>query len=329
MKPSISIACLLLVGLLIPSQALAQDLRARYPYRLPDWLWDTPRYAHLMTPTELLALRAEAADLAALAKSPSTRAADALELNLAARLSSKFDAQDLMVGAYMASHPADGTSLAIHLDPAFTPAAQSTLKAAAVRFLEVALDPQVIRKAFERSSASPPPMPAIHEVKDGKVALDEIGRPAYTEGYAFYLKQRAKPSSPQAFARHLQDVLRPPGGDPALLLISSYCCNVWWGGSYYGHHTEPAQQLKRSAPARGYLYIRLNTAKLASPEPGWNDPVLWASKIAHEVLHNLGYWHPNYNDPAERDANNQGATWAFIVSYETAILEKLRSSTNR
>jgi hypothetical protein len=42
-------------------------------------------------------------------------------------------------------------------------------------------------------------------------------------------------------------------------------------------------------------------------------------------LHNLGYWHPVYNNPGERDAENKGDEWAFIVSYEFAILEKLNN----
>jgi hypothetical protein len=114
-------------------------------------------------------------------------------------------------------------------------------------------------------------------------------------------------------------------GDPAVLLVSSYSGNHWWGGGAYGYFSNPIHQLGRESPPRGYLYIRLNADKLAAPEPGWNDPAFWASKIAHELLHNLGYWHPDYKDPAEREANNQGNNWAFIVAYEIAIYERLKS----
>jgi len=60
--------------------------------------------------------------------------------------------------------------------------------------------------------------------------------------------------------------------------------------------------------------------------PNWNDPAFWASKIAHQSLHGLGYDHPVYKDPADRDAHNMGNRKAFIVAYEFAILARLRSA---
>ena len=153
----------------------------------------------------------------------------------------------------------------------------------------------------------------------------QIGQdPADFVDYAFLMTQRARPLDPEQFSTHLRNALTSPSGDPTVLVVSSYSGNVWWGGSYYGYFADPLQQLGRESPARGCLYIRLNIDKLAPREQGWNDPAFWASKMAHELLHNLGYWHPDYKDPAERDANNKDNNWAFIVSYEAAIYESLK-----
>lgn len=318
---------LTLLGLLgfFPS-VMAQGVDARYPYRLPDWLWESPSNAHLLNSEEVLGIRSDIAKLNELGKLTDSRAADSLQSEIARRLASKFSARDLLAGAYVAPNPRSGVSLAIQFDPSFSPEAKATLQSAATRFVDVALEPGLIKKAFERSTATPPPMPNVFETKDGKQQFDEIGRPVFTDAYAFYLKQRPRPVSPRQFEAHLRSALAGQNGEAAVLLISSYTGNVWWGGSYYGYFTDPLQQLVRENPARGYFYIRLNAEKLLPGEAGWNDSAFWASKIAHELLHNLGYWHPSYKDPMDRDSNNAGNNWAFIVSYEAAIYDRLKSS---
>ena len=108
-------------------------------------------------------------------------------------------------------------------------------------------------------------------------------------------------------------------------MISRYTGGNWWGSSWYAYFYDQLRRLSRERPSQGYFYMRLNADRMTSPEPGWDDAKFWAAKIAHEVLHNLGYWHPNYADSQERDENNKNDMWAFIVSFEDAVLEYLRS----
>jgi hypothetical protein len=297
------------------------DSKDRYPYRLPDWFWQSPKNAHLLSPQEVISTRNDIAKLDGLLNTSSAK--HSLEINIAEWLASKFSIRDLIISSNVVTSPKTQLSLAVLLDPDFDPNTKAMLQDAALRFIEVAFDPVVIKKAYDRSTLMPSPMPEEYELKDGSPLVDEIDRPVYAENYAFYLTQRTKPASIEAFLLQLRNALTTPTGDPAVLMISRYSGDEWWGGGYNNFHSTPLQQLKREAPSCGYLYIKLNSDKLKKPEPNWNDTNFWASKIAHEFLHNLGYWHPNYKSPAERDANNRGNNWAFIVSYEFAIHDKL------
>ena len=297
------------------------DAYARYPYRLPDWFWQAPQNEHLLTAAEVISTRHDIAKLNALSNSA---AKHALEINVAEWLATKFSIRDLILSSYVVTDPDSQISLAVLADPSFDPNMKMILQEAALRFIKVAFDPDVIKKALDRSTLLPNPMPAAYQSKNGMPLLDEIDRPIYSADYAFYLQQRIKPASVDAFLIQLHNTLEPASGDPAVLMISRYSGDAWWGGGYNNFHAIPLQQLKRDAPSSGYLYIRINSDKLTKPEPGWNDANFWASKIAHELLHNLGYWHPEYKTPEERDVNNHENEWAFIVSYEFAILEKLQ-----
>lgn len=327
MKTNKRIGITLLVALLPIFEVAtnAADVNARYPYRLPDWFWQAPEQSHLISTAEFITLKGDAQKLKALQQLEDSSAADSLEEDIAKRLSAKFAARDLAFGAYVATDAKTGTSLAVQFDPMLDEKTKDTLKKATSLFLSVALDAEVIKQALARSTATPSPMPPMYEMKDGKPVMDEVGRPVFTKDYNFYLTQRALPSSIDAFTKQLRDALSAPGGDSTALFISQYSGNVWWGGSWYGYFNSPIHQAGREKPSRGYLYIRLNTDKLTEPQPHWDDPVFWASKIAHEVLHNFSYWHPAYKDPAERDASNHDNEWAFIVSYEVALYEKLKS----
>jgi hypothetical protein len=305
--------------------AWAQGFSARYPDRIPDWLWDRPVHQHLLPVDVVTGLRADIVKLAALREQGKADEAVALGTDLARRLSARFSARDLAVDATVVRNPRNGATLAVQLDPAFSAEARGTLLKAAQAFVDSALDRQVIRRAFDRSTLKPAPWPAEFVIKEGKPVLDALQRPTYTDAHGLIKVSRVRPDDALQFERHLHSVLVPAGPDPTLLVISSYRGNPWWGAGRYGFHANPAQQLARESPPQGYLYIRLNTDKLAAPEPGWNDAAFWASKIAHESLHTLGYWHPEYpGGPAERDANNGGSQWAFIVSYEMALLDSLK-----
>lgn len=198
-----------------------------------------------------------------------------------------------------------------------------TLQRAVATFVDYALDDAVIQQAFDNSVDSPEPMPAQFEVKDGRPVLDEDGNKEMTSEYKFYLKTIARPRDVSAFKRHLLSALSYSDGELPLLIISKYSGNVWWGGSYYNFSYKNEQRLQVLSPPRGYLYIRLNVDRMSAGSTRRDDPRFWASKIAHEILHNLGYWHPNYADPADRDRYNQGSNRSFLVAYEMFLLEKL------
>jgi hypothetical protein len=183
-------------------------------------------------------------------------------------------------------------------------------------FTEVATNDDVITEAFTNSIEFPAPMPKKYD--SSRSNPDSIRK--YSDDYAFFLNCRAKPASVMQFKTQLSAALTSTTGDPALLIISSYSGNNWWGGSYYNYFNSTNQRLSKFTPLEGYLYIRLNTDSFMTK----HTPAFWASKIAHEILHNLGYWHPDYADPSERDANNIGRNKAFIVAYEYAILKKAK-----
>ena len=314
---------LLLIALMtMLHHADGADPYERFPCRLPDWFWQAPDKAYLLPPLEMRVLQVDCQRLLVLKKLSGPNA-DALEEGIARRLSARFSLRDLAAGADVCASESSGIALAVQFDPEFDDGTKATLRKGVSLFLDAALSADVIGRALARSTATPSPMPDQYELKDGKPVIDEVGRPQFTKAYATYLQQRSKPASAAAFTAQLRAALSPASGDLAVLFISRYSGNAWWGGSYHGFFNSPSQQAGRESPPRGYLSVGLNSDKLTSPEPHWNDAAFWASKIAHEILHNLAYWHPAYQDPAERDANNHDNQWAFIISYEAAIYDKL------
>lgn len=240
-----------------PAIAAAQDgdVNKRYPWRVPEWLWDTDATAHLLTTEEVVSLRYDIAKLAALEKLPTSSAADALEEDIVKLLSSKFSSRDLAAGATLVKGEHSGIVMAVQIDPSFDPVAKNTIQQAISQLIDVILDPAVIKKAFELSTTTPSPMPEMFE--GGKKKTDPLGRPIFTSAYAEYLKYRAGPTNPEQFSTHLRNALTDFSGDPTLLVISRYTGNVWWGGAWHRFFINPIQQLSRNSPSRGYFYIRL------------------------------------------------------------------------
>jgi hypothetical protein len=273
---------------------------------------------------EIVTLRRDIAKLAELEEASISVVADTLRNDIAKQLSSKFTIRDLSVGAFVAKNPVSGVAVAVQIDPSFDAISKAMIQSAAARFVQVALDPGVIKRAVERSTLTPSPMPERYEVVNGKQKLDELDRPLLTSTYKWYLRLRPKPISAALFSSELHDALVHASGEPAVLVVSQYSGNIWWGDGHYAYFPDPFQQLGRESPPRGYFSIALNSDKFSQAEAGWNDPDFWASKIAHELLHNLGYWHPSYKNVKERDDNNKDMSWSFLFSYENAIFEKLK-----
>jgi hypothetical protein len=312
---------------LLPLGLLHADpnVNERYPFRVPDWLWQQPDQSYVLNTEDFLSLRQDVAKLAELKKLPNTTAADALKEDIARRLARKYTVRYLDRAAIIVSDSGSGRSLALRFDPTFEESEKAMLVEAAKLFLAHALDRDVIEKAWARSTATPKPMPAQYEMENGQPKLDAAGRPVFTDDYSRFLGFRMKPASGAVFAEQMGTALSSRDGDPPALVISRYRGNVWWGGSYIGFFNDPLQRLCAELPDRGYLYIKLNADKLAPSEPHYNDPIFWASKLAHECTHSIGYDHPGYKDAAERDANNSGNEWAFVYSYEMSLYEKLQS----
>lgn len=295
----------------------------RYPYRLPDWIWDSKDYSYVLSDEDIVNLRSNVKKIDALQKSNSDKEADKLADSVAGTLARKFSIPDLARNAKTISSKKSGLAINVLIDPNFSPNDRQTIEGGVSRFLDVALDRGVIGEALARSSIAPKPMPEQFVIENGKEKLGAVGRPVLTDDYKFYLSNIAKPASVDGFHEHLKYALSPRAGKLPVLVISSYSGNIWWGGGYYGYFTDPKQVLRKEVPSDGYLYIRLNTDKFKPEAAGWNDENFWASKVAHEVLHNLGYWHPAYESIEERQKNNKGNEYAFIYSYEIAVLEKL------
>jgi hypothetical protein len=293
------------------------DVNARYAWRIPDWLWKDERRQSLVSRTDRDAIEYDIKVLAALQQLDDSSAGDSKELEIARRLSRIFSVRDLSAGGSVFRNCASQTAICVQVDPEFDEPSRKTLVAATDLFLRFALDDEVIDQALETSISNPEPMPPKHAADGSSTEL--------TPAYKFYLNHRSRPDSAEEFKSHVRLALSSPTGDPALLCLSQYRGNHWWGGAYYDFVHANEQQLSRFSPGSGFLFIRLNSDKLKEPEPLWNDAAFWAGKIAHEVLHNLGYWHPPYTDAAHRDANNQGNQKAFIVAYERLVYEKARS----
>lgn len=321
-----AVVCLTIVYFFVDTVHLhAQGVNDRYMYRVPDWLWTQQPYSSLISADARGAIEYDISVAKALGGLEDSRASDEVEAKIAAKLCELLAVRDLTANAPTVENCNDGTKLALQIDPDFEPRSRDTILKAAELFLKVALDETVIKKAIDSSITTPSPMPEMYEMENGAPKLDRFGNKVFTGAYAFYIQQRHRPDDVAAFRTHFKGALSSHEGDPALLVVSKYSGNVWWGGGYYDFFHDGKHQLSRLRPSRGFLYIRLNSDKLTEGQENWDNPVFWASKIAHEVLHNIGYWHPNYTDPAQRDLNNQGATKAFIVAYEQEVFSRLNS----
>lgn len=281
----------------------------RYPYRIPDWLLDDERYTRLVEKSdrnEISILLKEAELLNLLNKK---KDADRKETEATRKLGSLLALRDLTRDAIVVSDNATGRRIAVHLDPTFPTEIKQVLREAVGIFLRLATSEPVVNAAIAISTDKPEPMPSVTD--KGESA---------DRSYRTYIQSIAKPENSGSFTKHMAEVLQPLDGGIPMLIVSAYGGSPWWGSGYYDSYAASDMQLTRLRP-QGFLYIRLNADKMKPDAPRFNDPRFWASKIAHEILHNLGYWHPSYNDPAERDKYNNGTTWAFIVAYEAKLLE--------
>ena len=293
-----------LAVMLVAATAQSEE---RYPFRLPEWLWaDDERYSSLVDESERSKIQALLAEAAALKAAKLDAAADAKESAATALINGQFSRRDLIRAAPVVK--GGSFELALHLDPKFPAEIQPVLTEAAAIFLQLATREDIVAKAFALGGDRPEPWP--ERGTDGRL------NPAWQ----FAMRSIVKPASVRSFIAGMDAVLKPADLDLPLLVISSYAGGVWWGGGIYDFYRSSDVQLKRLG-AQGFLYIRLNLDRMAPDNPQRLDPGFWASKIAHEILHNLGYWHPNYADPAERDRLNSGPQRAFLVAYETALFE--------
>lgn len=311
-----------------PRVSLAQDVNARYPYRVPDWLWIQQYLTSVLSVEQRREIEYDIEILEAL-----VNLEDGTEYNrktdeVALKISNIFALRDFTANTVPFENLAIGANLSIHLDPNFSSEAKDTINRATELLLRFAFDEHVIQRALDSSINTPEPMPEKYEMENGKPKIDQFGNKVYTPGYSFYLRQLHRPQNAIAFKNNLKMALSTLEGNPSLLVISQYSGNDWWGGAYYDYFHSSVQQLSRLSPVKGYLYIRLNSDKLSDGTPNHNNPAFWASKIAHEILHNLGYWHPPYANPDDRDSNNQGNTKAFIVAYEDEIYRQASNTTN-
>jgi hypothetical protein len=301
-----------LVSALLVSASMASGAEDRYPFRLPDWLWQAPPLVQMLDADDESDLRAQAQRIDELNAAGRNHEADIATNALAAAVGRKFAARDVLKASEIIEDRVSGRRLGVIIDPSIPVTMKPVLTAAVRRILRYATDLKVVSPAFKRSSERPGPIPAAYSDSDGKQSRN----PAYQN----FLQSVSRPRSAAAFRDQMTMALSPRNGIPAILVISSYSGNSWWGGSYYDFYYQSVTQLQRLTP-QGFFYIRLNLDKMVQGQTRFDDPKLWASKIAHELLHNLGYWHPAYKDPADRDQAIREHGLPFIVGYEQAFLE--------
>jgi len=288
----------------------------RHPYYLPAWVWnDQRRSAFIDKPTR------------------SKLDSNIVLLNKYNKLGDSFDFKsdsvNFKIDSILAKNLAliditsdaevtkkENINIALKLDPNFTEQAKSILRKALDIYTELALREDIIEEAFQNSIESPTPMPPTYSNNTDST---------YTDGYTTFLKLRVKPRGVKEFQQQLKNAFNTITGDPALLVITSYKGDCWWGRTYYSYYYNPDKQLSRLLPGGNYLYISLNTDRLADN----HNPAFWASKLGHEILHSLSYWHPIYCNAEERNKNNVGANKAFIVAYEFAILKRAEKIINK
>lgn len=288
---------------------------SRYTDRLPDWLWkDQIRSAFIDAKIkESLAYKIHILD-SVWKDTDTSSLGDKLYKEINQELNSRFSLLDLEIGAPV-FNSSSGYSLAIQLDPIFVDKDKKILLDAAKLFIKIAIDDDVLNDAYENSITTPTPYPSIY---DSTITTDSIRK--YNNKYAFLLSCRTKPLNTKQFKTQLNNALTTLTGDPSLLIIASYHGDPWWGYSFYNYYNFTYTRLAKFSPFSGYFYIAFNTDSLKT-----NQSIpFWASKIAHEILHNLGYWHPSYETPIDRDTNNIPPKQAFIVAYERAILKKAK-----
>jgi hypothetical protein len=291
------------------------DVNERYPFRIPDWLWQDERRLTQISPAERKSLEYDIQIVKALQQLDDSTASDVKDNEIAGKLCRYFSISDLCAGGTTFRNETTGVALCVQIDPEFNAAQKKTLLSGVELLLACALDDGVIANAIKKSIVEPSPMPP---------KFDEQDSAQLSDAYKFYLTHRPKPESVDQFKSHLRLAFSSPTGDPGLICISKYHGNVWWGGAYYDFFHVPEMQLSRFAPEHGFLFVRLNSDKMQPSEPSWDEPAFWAAKMSHELLHNLGYWHPSYADPDERDRNNQGDKKAFMVAYEQEIYSKAK-----
>jgi hypothetical protein len=304
---------------------------SRYPPRVPDWLWTDQRRSAVVDPNTRRDIEADLLFLKPLEELADTTLADKKKAEIARRIAGALSLGDLAADAVLQTHHAERLRLAVQIDPKFDAKNRRTLTEAANLFLKAALDDSVVEEAMADSTSKPSPIPEMYRTDGSEVVRDPYGNKVYTDKYSLYLTSRQKPTDAAAFKTHLRGVLSRPDGDPAVLCVSLFTGGdkngqpfMWWGKTYVGFYNDPVQQLRRLAPHQGFLSISLNADRMKAGEPNAEDPVFWASKVGHELLHSLGYDHPGYNDAADRDANNPAGKRAFIVAYELALLKHLQ-----
>ncbi len=283
----------------------------RYPFRLPDWLWaDDERYKDLIGDDERREIFSVLKEASEARKADNQTLADKKEDEARRLIHSQIARRDLVRSAPLLR--AGGFAIALHLDPEFSSEMQPVLTKAAEIFVNLAVRREVVETALAESSDRPEPWP--ERMVEGKV------NPLYRNR----LQSIVKPESADGFIAEMTSVMKLTPPELPLLIISSYSGNVWWGGGIYDAYRASEFHLKRLG-SQGFLYIRLNRDRMTQDSLRQKDPAFWASKIAHEILHNLGYWHPNYADPAERDRLSRGSK-PFIVAYEERILKAAEES---
>jgi hypothetical protein len=299
--------------------AVALDT-SRYPGRVPEWLWQDPIRGPLISEVERRAIEADLKLLEAAEALQKGSDAKAKHIAIARRLGSALSVHDLTQDALRIKDTASGRGLAVQLDPSFSNDMRPILSSAVMLFLKHGLDDDVIDLALAHSAAEPDAVPLQYARSDGSPGpnspMPNVVAPKLDPAHGSITKPRDRSS----FRKHLSEAISDAEATPRLLVISRYSGNEWWGGAYQSFYHDPVQRLTARLPAQGYLYVRLNADRMVAGSPRRADPAFWASKIAHEILHNLGYSHPDYKDPAERDRLNMGNRRSFIVAYEQFLL---------
>ncbi|GGF53936.1 hypothetical protein GCM10007301_11780 [Azorhizobium oxalatiphilum] len=303
------------ISLMVTALTLASltgaNAEDRYPIWLPQWIWQNEPYSDLLRAEQIDDFKLRIAEIEKLDTARRTAEADEKTLQLNRALAQYFSLRDFSRLAPNVEDPASGRAMSLILDPAFPEHMKPVLEKAGHLFLKTALNREVIENAFRRAADNPLPTPS-RTVTDGTVT-------GVTNGYRLYLKSRLKPVSAEAFYDEMKHALTGPADRRPALVISSYSDQTWWGGGYHDFYYRPDTQLNRLSPPGSFLYIRLSTDKMSSGSDSFDNPSFWASKIAHEALHNLGYWHPPYKDARERDEQVK-TSLPFIVAYEQEIL---------